>query len=211
MLEIINPTPVATPWQVSTAPTEAPLGRLLARVLDELDYGILLLAPDGHLLHMNHRARQLLDGDHALQLLGQQLRARHPQDVVPLCEALQAAAVRGLRRLLPLGQGSGRRIAALVPVYPGTVALVLGKDQVCEDLSIQCFARCHALTTAETRVLAALGSGVRPNQIAREQGVKLSTVRSQIGAIRDKTGAESITALVRLVAALPPMVGALRG
>jgi len=50
----------------------------------------------------------------------------------------------------------------------------------------------------------------KPNGIALEQGVKLSTVRTQIGAIRDKTGADSITELLRFVAALPPMVGALR-
>jgi DNA-binding CsgD family transcriptional regulator len=81
---------------------------------------------------------------------------------------------------------------------------------VCEDLSLQCFARSHELTAAETRVLAALGRGVAPAEIAREQGVKISTVRTQISAIRQKTGTSTITALVRLVAGLPPMVGALR-
>ena len=59
-------------------------------------------------------------------------------------------------------------------------------------------------------VLAALGMGVAPADIAQEQGVKLSTVRTQIGSIRAKIGVSSITDLVRRVAALPPMVGALR-
>ncbi|MBL8315150.1 MAG: helix-turn-helix transcriptional regulator, partial [Rubrivivax sp.] len=44
----------------------------------------------------------------------------------------------------------------------------------------------------------------------REQGVKLSTVRTQIASVREKTGTPSIGALVRLAAGLPPMVSALR-
>ncbi|MEO8311967.1 MAG: helix-turn-helix transcriptional regulator, partial [Caldimonas sp.] len=41
-------------------------------------------------------------------------------------------------------------------------------------------------------------------------GVAISTVRSQIGSMRAKTGAESIRALVRQVAVLPPVKGVLR-
>lgn len=213
-MDILTPSPLPTRRNLpglGVGPSEtAPLGRLLARALDELDHGVLLVDGEGGVLHLNHRARRLLDGRQALQLLGLQLRASDPRDVAPLFEALQAAAQRGLRKLLTLGQGTARQVVALVPVEPGVAALMLGRERVCEDLSISCYARSHALTAAETRVLTALGQGVRPAQIAREQGVKLSTVRTQIGAIREKTGADSITDLVRLVAALPPMVGALR-
>ena len=89
--------------------------------------------------------------------------------------------------------------------------LVLGKRQVCEQLSVQSFARSVNLTPAETRVLEQLCRGVRPTTIARQHGVAVSTVRTQIGSIRAKTGAASISELVRQVAVLPPMVNALRG
>jgi DNA-binding CsgD family transcriptional regulator len=78
-------------------------------------------------------------------------------------------------------------------------------------LSAHWFARSHGLTPAETRVLAALCDGLAPSVIAQAQSVAMSTVRSQIGAIRAKTGAPSIRALVRQIAVLPPLVGALRG
>jgi DNA-binding CsgD family transcriptional regulator len=203
-----RPGPVAP--HSTHAPGSVPMGRLLARALDEVDYGILLLSAEGDALHLNHRARQWLDGNPALQLLGQRVRARDPRDVALLHDALIGAAQRGLRRLLALGRGDARQVAALVPVEPGVAALVLGKSSVCEDLSLQCFARSHDLTPAETRVLVALGQGVKPSRIAADQGVKLSTVRTQIGAIRSKTGVDSIGALLRLVASLPPMVGVLR-
>jgi DNA-binding CsgD family transcriptional regulator len=66
------------------------------------------------------------------------------------------------------------------------------------------------LTPAETRVLELLCAGVRPTEIAGRAGVAVSTVRTQIGSIRAKTGAASIRELVRQVAVLPPLVGALR-
>jgi DNA-binding CsgD family transcriptional regulator len=187
-----------------------PLGGLLARALDEVDFGIVLVAADGAVLHLNHRAQHALCAEQGLQLIGNRLHAGDPRSLARLQHALHDAAQRGLRRLLALGQGDDRQLAALVPVQPGVAALLLGRTSVCEDLSLQCFARSHELTAAETRVLAALGRGVAPAEIAREQGVKISTVRTQISAIRQKTGTSTITALVRLVAGLPPMVGALR-
>jgi DNA-binding CsgD family transcriptional regulator len=186
-----------------------------ASMLDEIDYGMLLVADDRIVLHSNHVARAELDAQHPLQLLGAELRVRRPQDVAPLREAITAARERGLRRLVTLGEGAERVSVAVVPLpaAPGDEALTLlvfGKRRMCEALSAHWFAREHGLTPAEARVLAALCDGVQPTQIAQAQGVAISTVRSQIGAIRTKTGAESIRSLVRQVAVLPPLVGALR-
>ncbi len=185
------------------------LGGLLASALDEVDYGVALLDADACLLHMNRRARSLLHAGGPLRVVDGFLRTRDADEQSSLHEALRAATRRGLRRLLSYAGDDSRQIAALVPVQPGSAVLLLGRAKVCEDLSLQWFARSHALTGAETRVLAALGGGVPPSEIARAQGVKLSTVRTQIGAIRDKTGTGSITALVRLVAGLPPIMGVL--
>ena len=87
----------------------------------------------------------------------------------------------------------------------------MGKRQMCGGLSVQWFARSHGLTLAETRVLEALSEGLQPSDIAARHGVGISTIRSQIGSIRSKTRSDSIGALVRQVAVLPPLVGALRG
>ncbi len=200
----------ATPARPHANPLMAPLSTLLARTLDEVDFGIALLAEDGEVLHLNHRARHALGEGSALQILGNRLRTSDPRSLARLHEALHDAARRGLRRLLTVREGDERQLAAVVPLQPGVAALLLGRSGLCEELAMQCFARTHALTAAETRVLAALGRGVTPAEIARSQGVKLCTVRTQIGALRQKTGAPTIAALLRLVAGLPPMVGALR-
>ena len=207
----------------SNDPTSAephPSALWLARMLDEIDYGMLLLADESNVLHANHVAKSELDAAHPLQLLGRQLRVRQAADLGPLRTALADAAKRGLRRLVTLGQGEQRITLAVVPLA-GTAAstddtgsltlLVFGKRHVCPALSAHWFARSHGLTPAETRVLAALCDGQAPSVIAKAQSVAMSTVRSQIGAIRAKTGAAGIRALVRQVAVLPPLVNALRG
>jgi DNA-binding CsgD family transcriptional regulator len=189
----------------------------LSAMLDEVDYPMLLVNGDSLLLHANQVARAEMDDSHPLQLLGDELRVLHPKDVVPLREALQAAQQRGLRRLLTLGEDKPAVTVAVVPMpalagsAQRAVLLVLGKRQVCERLSAQWFAREHNLTPAETQVLDALCSGLGPQQVAAQQGVAISTVRSQIGSIRAKTGAQSIRELVRQVAVLPPLLNALRG
>jgi DNA-binding CsgD family transcriptional regulator len=191
-------------------------GPWLMQMLDEIDYGMLLVTADLRVSYMNHMARLELDGHHPLQL-GPTLRAQRAPDVAPLYDAL-AEAQRGLRKLLTLGEGEHRVSISVVPLpadpqqggAPLTL-LVLGKRRVCEALSVRGFARCVHLTPAETRVLESLCAGCRPAEIAAQAGVAVSTVRTQIGSIRSKTGATSIRELVRQVAVLPPLVGALRG
>jgi len=214
-------------WDVPPQPrpaTGAALGPdslLLARwyelMLDEIDYGVLLLGHDAQWLHMNHAARCELDAQHPLQLLGRQLRTRDAADAAPLQDALQGALQRGLRRLLMLGQDGHRVAVSVVPLRsggaggPAATQLSIGKRQMCGGLGVQWFARSHGLTLAETRVLEALSQGLQPSEIATRHGVGISTIRSQIGSIRSKTHSDSIGALVRQVAVLPPLVGALRG
>lgn len=189
----------------------------LAATFDEIDYGMVLLNDSTQVMHVNHAARAELDGQHPLQLVGRELRARRPQDAAPLHEALRAAGKRGLRKLVTLGEGSHRLSVSVVPLVASagndgdtTTLVMLGKRHVCEALSVQGFARSHGLTGAETRVLVSLCNGAPPGEVAAQVGVAISTVRTQIGSIRQKTGAESIRDLVRQVAVLPPLMGVLR-
>jgi DNA-binding CsgD family transcriptional regulator len=190
-------------------------GHWLAAALDELDYGMVLLLDGLRILHINDVARAELDDCHPLQIEDGELRARAARDIAPLQEAVGAAAARGFRRLLTLGTEVQRASISVVPLEatgdaPRAVLVVLGKRSVCESLSVQGFARTHGLTGAETRVLIELCNGLPPAEVASAFGVAISTVRSQIGSMRQKTGSASIRALVRQVAVLPPVKGALR-
>lgn len=218
---IASPPP-PPPWNAAAvanrpgASGASTLARWYELMLDEIDYGVMLLDGDGQVLHLNHVARCELDGQHPLWLLGRQLCARDAADRQRLHDALAAAAQRGLRRLLLLGQGAHRVAMSIVPLaapgHAGELAtqLSLGKRQMCGELGVHWFARSHGLTQTEARVLESLSEGLQPTEIAVRHGVGLSTIRSQIASIRLKTHSDSIGALVRQVAVLPPLVGALR-
>ena len=210
-----NPTIVAGAQLMASESVPPAVWQWLAAALDELDYGIVLLFDGMNVVHINDAARVELDEEHPLQLLGTELRPKLARDVAPLHDAVTAAALRGMRRLVTLGKDAQRASISVIPLEaadagPRAVLVVLGKRAVCESLSVQGFARGYGLTGAETRVLVALCNGVPPAQIAVQLGVAVSTIRSQIGSMRIKTGAESIRALVRQVAVLPPVKGTLR-
>jgi len=186
----------------------------MSLVLEELDYGVLLVNAAGRIIHCNLAARRGLEEGHPLQINGHQLRAGDVEDMDRLCEALHAAETGGRRCLLRLGNGEGRANVVVVPlnrnVSQAAVLLILERKQLCGELAAQWFALRYGLTRTETEVLKALSSGSRPNEVAEQQGVAISTVRTQIQSIRAKSGADSIGELMRQLAVLPPLMSALR-
>jgi len=89
----------------------------LAQVLDQIDHGLLTVDEDGQVLHANRVAvAELADPEHALQLLGSELRARYTLDLAKLQSALADARAKGLRRLLALGGAHAPVSVAVVPL-----------------------------------------------------------------------------------------------
>jgi DNA-binding CsgD family transcriptional regulator len=176
----------------------------------------VLLDAEAQVQHVNHTARAELDDTHPLHLVGLRLRAREPRAAVRLQHALDDASRRGLRKLLTIGEGDAQISVSIVPLRTSgdegqaAALLVLGKRRMSGVLAVQAFARSHGLTPGETRVLLALCDGVPPAVAAAQHGVAISTVRTQIGSLRAKTGAASIRDLIHKVASLPPLMSALR-
>jgi DNA-binding CsgD family transcriptional regulator len=194
------------------APSPAPDAELAARLLRSLDHvgrGMLLVAAGARVLHANRLAGQALHATHPLHIGEGRLLARDAADAPRLAAALQAAMQRGLRQMLHLGQGASGVTVAVLPLDAegGGAALVsLEQPRRTQDLAVQCYARQHGLTAAETAVLEALIDGLTPSGVARSKRVAVSTVRTQIGQLRLKTGSRSIRHLLDRVAGLPPMM-----
>lgn len=200
----------------SSAGVPAPVEPVLGMLLDELDYGVVLLLRDtARVVYVNHAARTQLRDGRGLEVVDGALSAGRPADTALLVDAL-AAARRGLRRLVTLGVQGARVEVALIPIGEtvaggqALVAAVFGRRRLCEQMSMEWFARAHGLTPAEEGVLELLCNGLDPRDIAAANKVRMATVRTQLICIRDKTGAASIRALLQRLATLPPMVGLLR-
>ena len=210
------------------APGAAPSAQALAQAADVLAFPLLLLDAQAQLLHANRAALRLLaDGGWLRQGADGRIATHHALTTLALQRAVAQAAA-GERQFLSPPSESGLGLAALSRLapaadlgvaargermadsQPGTgAALVLlalaGERDRGSDLSG--YAAVHGLTPAEVRVLAALVLGKAPAQGAQSLGVSLSTVRSQIAALRRKTGRRTLVALLADVARLPPTLG----
>ena len=91
-----------------------------------------------------------------------------------------------------------------------SVLVLLSRQNVCENLAVRMYARAQNLSPSEESVMMALCRGLSILDIATDHGVAQSTVRSQIKALREKTGCSSIRKLLQRVNSLPPVVPALR-
>ena len=188
---------------------------LLLRVLDEVDYGLLVIDAQGRIRHANHLARhEMATGrlimTHARALLGRST------DLTAKIQVALEQALRGQRRLVLLKQGEQELSMAFVPLsHPlefdaPSVLVLLSRQNACENLALRMYARAQNLSPSEESVLIALCRGLSIPDIAREHGVAESTVRSQIKALREKTGCSSIRNMMQRVHSLPPVVPALR-
>ena len=91
-----------------------------------------------------------------------------------------------------------------------TVLVMCSRRPGCEMLTMQMFARARRLTRAEQNVLARLCAGHGAEEIACLEGIRMSTVRTHIKNVRQKTGSSSIREVVHRVSRMPQIVSALR-
>ncbi len=201
------------------------LSACLAAVPDEIDYGMILVTGLATVQYCNRAAQRELRTHSVLQVLEGRLCGRLASDDIAIHAAIQAAALRGARRMLALGSERETQTVAFVPITPSapsgpaasaigwrheSVLLLLGKRGICAPLSADGFSRQYGLTPAEANVLCALSKGLLPGNIARAHGVALSTVRTQMQSIRSKTGSRRIQEVISRMASLPPLVTCLR-
>lgn len=189
---------------------------VLLAALDALDTGVLVCDARARLLVANHAARREL-ADGGVLRLGRDglLDVAGGAGLLALRRAVHGAAADHSHQLVPLRHAAQCLMLAVQPLRTQVggapqVLLLTGRRGLCPSLALQHFGRVHALTPAEVSVLGGLLDGVRIPDMARARGVKLSTVRTQVAALRAKLGAQRVDDITRLVAELPPMLGALR-
>lgn len=230
----------ALPRSPSTHPMEPSELNLLRMALNQMDYGLVVVDSESAVVQfanaLGHAALlECPDGSgtpgrgSGLRLLHGRVMAQRPSDNATLRRTLERARA-GLRGFLCLGAGTqssavavlpliGQRSAASPPasgslgsaVPPSYALLVFAKQQLCDDSTMALFARERGLTNAEGQVLAQVCRGLRPAQIARNHGVRISTVRTQLRSIRMKTCCETVRELVQKLSVLPPMARQLSG
>ena len=197
-------------------PPDALQAGLLARVLDEIDHGLLLLDLTGRILHANRPARRELTTGRALLNVDGMLGAAMPSWQAKIRQALKDAErdCRSIVELAPAGEPLSLAFIPLAMLHGNTtidtVLVMCSRRASCETLTVQMFARAKRLTPAEQAVLTQLCAGRGAQEIACLQGICVSTVRTHIKNVRQKTGRSSVRDLVRELSRMPQIVSALR-
>lgn len=199
---------------------QAPLQLFLSRMLDEIDYGMILLDAKGCVWHANHLARAEIGNGQILHVEEGRLCTRVAGKNTGLQQAIRRAS-QGARSLIVLRAAQREQAAcelALVPMGHPLEALgnalpvlaITSRQTLCEPISIQFFAQAHGLTTAEKNVLIALSQGLEVEEIARQRGITEATVRTQVKQLRIKTQCGSIREILAKLSTLPPVVSSIK-
>lgn len=210
----------ATPRNTQPAASPEPRRYLsvacMAALLDQIDTGVLVCDAQAQVLLQNEAARLELAGGGVLELGADGiLGVRGGASMLALRRAVHNAALENRHQLLPLRAGDSMLMLSVQPLRAGPLSqalavLLLGRRELCPQLAVQELCRLFELTPAERQVLTELLSGAAVSSLAKRRGVEVSTVRTQVAALRTKLGVRRIDDLIRLVAELPPMMSALR-
>ena len=178
--------------------------------------GVVFLDDSGRVLHANPAAVRLLgdqmgrvnlglSGTHAGSSLDAHARAvaltRSPVSLSVLHRGRQLALT-----LSPLPRGATGalgglgRIAGPTGVLSGlhhraNVVLTV-REALCGTPDIGSQAKAWGLTPAEEALVRALAAGVSPAEHAERRGVKISTVRSQVRMVLEKSGQQSLRTML---------------
>ena len=202
-------------------------------VIDFLATPVILLTGDLSIVHANLAANALLES-------GQPLAARDGalcSEVPGLQRALANLVARAvLDETLTPGAGIGLPCRTdgdqaftlhIIPLARGalrphlaqgaTAALFVSSAAVTHDLDLDLLAPLFDLTPAEIRVFNLIAGGRTPQEIAIEIGVAVSTVRTHLLRVFEKTGINRQADLIRMATSLasplftPPIINARSG
>lgn len=201
--------PAGSPTVLLSPPFAVPPAAVLAQIADALPWSLLLLRGDAVLLHANLAARQVLQRGQPLRIdAGLRVVASDPQRRAAFASALRAAEPALIQWPAPGHAGCSlalKPLATAGDAESGPPMLVVLASAASRHADLHAFARLHALSAAEARVLERLSLGHSCADAAVALGTKAATVRSQVASMRRKTGHASVAALLRAVATMPPV------
>jgi DNA-binding CsgD family transcriptional regulator len=179
--------------------------------LDQLCAGVIIADNGGKVIEMNRAAESIVRLEDGLNIRNGRLCARRTFETVKVAKLISGATADG-----KLGVAAGRMLVGRcdgLPAYVLTVAplrsdmavdhrrfaMIVVVDPERHSPSEKDLAEFFGLSPAEARLAAALLTGKTLSQIAASTGIRITTVRTQLGSILRKVGAERQSDLIRIL------------
>lgn len=207
----------------SDAPQSQEIQNTAGVILDRLAMGVVLVNPQGKVLMMNRKAKEI-----AIQKDGFQISSEgFCQASIPGESQALANLIREMTETpendtwegemaLSLSRPSLRQplLLLVTPVgsagggsnRPGGAAIFISDPEEAVEISTEVLCRLYGLTSAEARVVKALCEGMTLEAFADESGVKVNTVRHQLKQIFRKTDTTRQPELIKLVLTGPAAI-----
>ena len=183
-----------------------PATELALRYFECLPKPTLLLRPDGAIERANAAARELLLDRHCLRIAYGRVIGFAGKSSEPFEDARARSLAGQVARAVVTMFAGGAELwqVELAPMQIGPAAasepvlMVTIHAPVRPERGIVALARIFGLTCAESRVLAHLAGDRTPSEIGAALGVSVTTVRTHLQSLFQKTGARRQPELVRL-------------
>jgi DNA-binding CsgD family transcriptional regulator len=186
-------------------------------ILDGLSAGIFLVSGDGSIVHANLAGNNMLGDGNLLRSTGGRLTVEDARVAQTMREGFAAAdagdiALGGKAITLPMISTTGDRyVGHLLPLNSGNrrsagigrgaaAALFVRKAALETPSAPEVIAKTFNLTPTELRVLLAIVEVGGVPEVAVALGIAVTTVKSHLGRLFDKTGVTRQAELVKLVA-----------
>jgi DNA-binding CsgD family transcriptional regulator len=186
-------------------------------LLDGLSAGMVLVDARGAIMHANRTGRAFLDDGHLVYEIGGRLAANDVRVDRSLREIFAAAHLgdaelggKGIAlplkardgenyvaHVLPLTSGARRRGGGL---YSAAAAVFIRKAALEMPSPSEVIAKTYSLTPTELRVLHAIVDIGGVPEVSAALGVAVTTVKTHLGRLFDKTGTRRQAELVKLAA-----------
>jgi DNA-binding CsgD family transcriptional regulator len=183
-------------------------------VLNTLPYGIVLISADVKVLLVNRFAKAIIDQNDGLTVIGQNLCTQRTEDTRRLQKLIRESVATSLGRGLRVGGAMNisrpsQRCSFNVlvtpvhlrPISPSAqqpAAAAFISDPECHfETSVQTLGHLFALSHAEARLAAVLIKGYSLREASEELSVSLSTVRTHLKKLFEKTGTNRQATLIR--------------
>jgi PAS domain-containing protein/DNA-binding CsgD family transcriptional regulator len=182
-----------------------------SRVLEQVAIGVIIADGNGHLIECNAAAERILGLDDGILVRWGQLKTPRVFETSKLAKMIAAAAARqgesDADHMLVARNGGGAPYAVTVAplsaglsAYQQPLAMVLITNPDERRPSQKTLVELFGFSPAESNLAAALMRGHKLDRIARDRGVRITTVRTQLSSMLKKTGTERQADLIRILA-----------
>ena len=184
----------------------------LETTLNSLAAGVFLVNRDGKLLFLNTAAEGQIIRGRALGVTNNRLIPKDSAAAYKFAQALSGAdidAVGGISLALP--DASGGMVATLLPLEngerqnlgglssPAAFAVFVQDPAFVSPAPGEAFAQLYGLTPSELRVFLAMAPSLSPQEAADNLGLSITTVKSHLQHIFNKTGTNKQSDLMQLL------------